>query len=406
MKRKVTFIYFDAGGGHRSAATALDTVIEQQGQPWDVTLLNLQELLDGIDPVRKITGCRAQDTYNAMLKTGRTFGTAYLLSVFHLLIRLYHRPIVAALQRHWGTTRPDMVVSLIPNFNRAIAESIRYAVPGAPFVTVLTDFADYPPHFWIERESEFLICGTDAAVRQARNLGHAPNRVIQTSGMILNPRFYEPLNLDRAAEREQLGLDPDLPTGVVLFGGYGARVMHDIVEQLDRSRLGVQLILICGRNEALATELKNMPIRMPTYVEGFTREVPFYMHLADFFIGKTGPGSISEAVAMQLPLMVECNARTLPQERYNASWVLQNGVGMVLSSFREIVPAVRRLLRPGVLAEFRDHTAAICNRAVFEIPAFLDVIFEQARENSVCRDQMPGYGAPTTAPVLGAASSL
>jgi 1,2-diacylglycerol 3-beta-galactosyltransferase len=61
-----------------------------------------------------------------------------------------------------------------------------------------------------------------------------------------------------------------------------------------------------------------MPRRIRMHVEGFTREVPRFMRLADFFIGKPGPGSISEAVAMGLPVIVECNHWTLPQERYNA----------------------------------------------------------------------------------------
>ena len=61
------------------------------------------------------------------------------------------------------------------------------------------------------------------------------------------------------------------------------------------------------------------------YVEGFTKEVPRYMQLADYFIGKPGPGSISEAVAMRLPVIVERNAWTLPQERYNADWVRETG---------------------------------------------------------------------------------
>ena len=31
------------------------------------------------------------------------------------------------------------------------------------------------------------------------------------------------------------------------------------------------------------------------HVVGFTSEIPYYMVLSDFFIGKPGPGSISEA---------------------------------------------------------------------------------------------------------------
>ena len=119
--------------------------------------------------------------------------------------------------------------------------------------------------------------------------------------MILRPHFYEPVNVDRAAERARLGLDPTRPTGLVLFGGQGSKVMLEIAERLRDT----QLILICGRNEKLAARLKALRADAPRFIEGFTQEMPYYMYLSDFFIGKPGPGSISEAVAMKLPVIVE-----------------------------------------------------------------------------------------------------
>ena len=65
-----------------------------------------------------------------------------------------------------------MVVSLVPNFNRALFESLEKASPGTPLVTILTDFADYPPHFWMEKQAQYLICGTDKAAEQARATGY------------------------------------------------------------------------------------------------------------------------------------------------------------------------------------------------------------------------------------------
>ena len=72
------------------------------------------------------------------------------------------------------------------------------------------------------------------------------------------------------------------------------------------------------------------------------------MHLSDFFIGKPGPGSISEALAMKLPVIVERNARTLPQERYNADWVLEKQVGLVVRRFRQITQRSRNFLTPPI----------------------------------------------------------
>ena len=161
--------------------------------------------------------------------------------------------------------------------------------------------------------------------------------------MVLKPKFYDPecLSIARTelvAERKRLGLEADLPTGIVLFGGHGSQVMVDIVKRLDQSGADVQLILVCGHNQKLETEIRALPTRKPKLVLGFTQNVEHYMALADFFIGKPGPGSISEALQFHLPVIVECNSKTLPQERYNAEWVAEKGFGIVVRSFREIAP--------------------------------------------------------------------
>jgi 1,2-diacylglycerol 3-beta-galactosyltransferase len=313
-----------------------------------------------------------------MLKKGWTLGSPQLTALMHVLIRLYHRQQVALLERHWRASRPGLVVSIVPNFNRAIAQSVASALPGTPFATVLTDFADYPPHFWMERESQYLICGSARAVEQARALGHPDERIFRTSGMILHPRFYEPVAVDRRAERKRLGLDPGRRTALVLFGGQGSRAMLEIARRLDTCGLGLQLILICGRNEKLRRKLSEGKSRLPRFVEGFTTEIPYYMALSDFFIGKPGPGSISEALAMKLPVIVERNAWTLPQERYNAEWVVEREMGLVVPNFRHIGAAVGELLAPRNFERFRANAGAVANRAVFEIPEILAAILAQS----------------------------
>jgi 1,2-diacylglycerol 3-beta-galactosyltransferase len=375
--KKIDFLYFDAGGGHRSAANALLQVIADQQRPWEVRLVNLQEVLDPLDVFRKLTGRRMQDLYNLMLKKGWTLGSPQLTAGMHAVLALYRPAQVRLLEKFWRETRPDLVVSLVPNFNLALGQSLRRALPGVPLVTILTDIADYPPHFWIERQEQYLICGSERAVEQARAHGHADHRVFRASGMILNPRFYKLPEIDRAAERRRLGLDPDLPTGLILFGGEGNMIMLEIVRRLETCGRRLQLIALCGHNKKLCDKLRALRTAMPLVVEGFTKEVPYFMQLSDFFIGKPGPGSISEGLKMKLPVIVECNAWTLPQERYNAQWVTKNGVGLVLKNFRGIAGAVNRLLEPEAYERYRAQAAAQENRAVFEIPDILHRILER-----------------------------
>jgi 1,2-diacylglycerol 3-beta-galactosyltransferase len=376
MKR-VEFVYFDAGGGHRSAATALKSVAEQQGRAWDVRLFNLQEELDSLDIFRKITRIRMQDIYNRMLAKGWTLGSEYMLGPMHWIIRLFHPAQVRMLTEIWRRREPSIVISVVPNFNRALFQASQKARPDTPFVTILTDFADYPPHFWLENQDHYVICGTEKAYGQALASGKSREKTFLVSGMVLRPAFYTEFQHDRAEERRKIGLDPAKPTALILFGGQGSSVMLNIVRDLQEVRRDLQLIAICGRNEGLAERIRSIPSRIPTHVVGFTSEIPYYMSLSDFFIGKPGPGSISEALAMKLPVIVQRNAWTLPQERYNADWVREKDVGLVVKDFTQVCKAVTDLLEPTRLAQCKANVATIENRAVFEILDILQAILDR-----------------------------
>ncbi len=390
--KTITLVYFNAGGGHRAAALALDEVIRQQERPWQVRLVNLTEVLDPKNSFRKLTGLAPEDLYNKRLARGWTLGLAQELKLLQAMIRLSHATLVRKLQQHWLQTEPDLVVSLIPNFNRALYESVNSTLPGVPFVTVLTDMADHPPHFWIEPgQRQHLVCGTVHAVHQARAAGYALENISLTTGMILRPSFYEhrdrPQGIDRVNACHALGLDPERPIGMVMFGGQGSMQMVSMARALG----DVQLILMCGHNQVLTDKLKKLKRAAPSAVVGFTSDVAGYMGLADFCVGKPGPGSISEALHMGLPIITCKNTSTMPQERYNADWVAQQGVGLVLSSMRELPEAVGRLLAN--LPQYQDRVRQLDNRAVYELPEIL-------------ADLMLAAAAPTGTPTGTGSSAL
>ena len=389
MMKKVHILFHDAGGGHRNAAVALQTVLAQQHRPWQVELVQFQELTARLDVLRRLTGIRIQEQYNVILQNGWTLGATALLRVLQATIRIFHRPLVRLLEEFWRKNPADLLVSVIPHFNREIYESWNDVCPGRPFVTIITDLADFPPHFWIEPiQDQYIIAGTQRAVEQAKAIGHDDAHIFATSGMILRPDFYVPDDSEPLALRTQLGLQPNLPTAIVLFGGHGSKVMLDIAERLDAAGSPVQLILICGRNEALAAKLRARKWRMPVNVIGFTKEIHKWMRAADFLIGKPGPGSIAEAMVRKLPVLIECNSWTLPQERYNAEWVHEKRVGIVLKSFKDVAEGVRQMLDPATLAEFRKNVAAQNNRAIFEIPEILAKLLGEP-SSSTAPDKTP-----------------
>jgi len=381
---QLDLIYFDAGGGHRASATALISAARQQHRSWHINLVNLRELLEPADVIRRLTGVRIEDFYNSQLKHGLTIGTGPLLRITQMLIRQLEPSIIKLLARHWQRSRTDLVVSMIPNFNHAILQGLRQADAmqrrsETPMITILTDLADCPPHFWIERQKQYLACGTDTAAEQAIAMGHAPERVFRTSGMIVRPEFYRPIEMDRKAERIRLGLAPELKTGIVMFGSYGSSQMAAIARRIEVAGSKTQLIFICGHNDKLRERIETMRLSYLFHCVSFTQEIPYYMKLADFFIGKPGPGSISEALVMGLPLIVERNAWTMVQERFNTDWIVQNGFGVVLPSFRDIGTGVATMLDREQFTRLRANVEAFDNRAVFEIPEILEALISSHR---------------------------
>lgn len=373
MKR-IELILVDAGGGHRSAADAFTEAVRREGLRWELPVTDLFHLLADLDFSRRLTGIGVNEVYNGLLRRGWTLGFTSLVAPVHSIIRRSHDAQVELLSRHWRANRPDAVISFIPHFNRALHEAIQRVMPEVPLITVLTDLADYPPNFWItERAPQYFVCGTDRARDQALGAGHPADHVFRTSGMIVGPRFYDGGAARTPADYEAIGLDPRRPTAMLMFGGQGSRAMVAIARRLAESGLDLQVIAVCGRNQRLEAAMRSAALRIPMHVTGFTREIPRLMRLSDVFIGKAGPGCISEALVMGLPVIIEHNRWTMPQERYNAEWVEECGFGISVRSLRsQVVEAITVLLDPARRRVFTERVGAFRNRAVFEIPRIVE----------------------------------
>ena len=84
-----------------------------------------------------------------------------------------------------------------------------------------------------------------------------------------------------------------------------------------------------------------------------------------------------------LPVIVVDNAWTMPQERYNADWVREQGVGVVHNSLSTLADAVRQLTAR--LDDYRANVSRIDNQALFEIPPLLSQILERSLSAAAAR---------------------
>jgi UDP-N-acetylglucosamine:LPS N-acetylglucosamine transferase len=367
----------DAGGGHRAAARALVAAAEEKGAPFRLQVENLQEILAAEDLVRRWTGLSLEAGYNLILRRRWTVLLVPLLRMMHGAIRLRRRSLVRALRRHLeARPRPAAVLSVMPNLNGVIRDAVAGAHPGVPFSVLLTDFADFPPRFWIEPGLDRVIVGTDRARAQARQIGLPEERIARVSGMVLHPRFYQ---MGGMAAHERIRREMRIEDGFVvllLFGGKGSPEMEPLSARLLDGPPAFRVIAICGDNRQLHAKLAPLEARANGRFHrvGFTDRVADFMAAADVLVTKPGPGSLAEAFQEGVPVVVVKDRHTIPQERFNTRFVEEHGLGVVVGGWEEIPGAVKSLAGdPQRLESLRAAIRALPpNRAVYEVIEILE----------------------------------
>jgi 1,2-diacylglycerol 3-beta-galactosyltransferase len=369
----VLLFTIDAGGGHRAAARALVAAAEETGAPFRFRVENFQELLLPLDVLKRTTGVSLEAAYNLILRKRLSALMVPLLRLMHAGIRVRRRALVRTLAE-WlrREPRPEAVVSVFPNFNGVLRDAVREAIPGVPLVVVLTDYADFPKHFWIEPGLDRVVVGSEEAVEQAVELGIPAERVSRVSGMVLHPRFYRAGGPEaRERVRAELALDASAIAVMLLFGGKGSPEMAPLAERILREGPETRVIAVCGDNPGLYQQLAPLAAGQASRLArfGFTDRVAELLAASDLLVTKPGPGSLAEAFHQRVPVVVTRNLHTIPQERFNTELVARRGLGVVVRSWHEIPEAVVRLARdPARREALRASLDALPpNRAVYEV---------------------------------------
>jgi 1,2-diacylglycerol 3-beta-galactosyltransferase len=374
---QVLLFTIDAGGGHRAAARALAAAAEEARAPFDLRVESFQQVLLRLDLLRRLTGLSLEDAYNLILRQHWNALMVPLLRVMHTAIRL-RRPAIERTLADWlrALPRPAAVVSVMPNFNGIMRDALAAAHPGVPLVVVLTDFADFPPRFWIEPGIDRVVVATDEAERQAREIGLAPAALRRVSGMVLHPRFYRSASArSRDEVRAELGLPAGDFTVLLLFGGKGSPEMEPLAARLLALEPALRVIAVCGENPRLHERLAPIEAgaggRLLRF--GFTDRIAELLAASDLLVTKPGPGSLAEAFHQRVPVVVTRNVHTIPQERFNTDFVRERGLGLVVRHWREIPGEVARLHADAAVREaIRRRLGALPeNRAVYEV---LDIV--------------------------------
>ena len=323
MKR-VCILYLTAGIGHKKVAYSIYHKINS-----DPSLS--VEIKDALQFGPGFIKTLYSATYLFMIKRA-TFLWSFLyyfldLKIVHMLLyplRIFLNWLTAhGLIDYLKTTKPDMVISthFLP------ADVIQFAGLKKKNKLLLANvMTDYKAHaFWVNAECDLYFVADEFAKKDLVDKWGIDGKKIYTSGIPVENKFYH--KLDKALVRDKFGIDRDGTVALFVGGGYGIGPIVDILRDVESSALNVTFIVVCGKNRQLIEKVRKFKneSKLKIIEFEFVDNIDELMAAADFYIGKSGGITVTEAINKNLPLLV---INPIPgQETRNAEWLVSKKIG-------------------------------------------------------------------------------
>ncbi len=347
----ILFLFSDTGGGHRSAAEA---IIEALNLAFgdQVTVEMVDIFRDYAPPPFDL----APEAYPVLSRVPEVWRWGYRLSdgrrrtrfVFSAIWPYVRRSAERLLIEH----PCDLVVSVHPLFNDPISRAARKF--GRPYITVVTDLVSTHTA-WYCGSPDLIIVPTVAARERGVAVG-VPEERMRVIGLPVAERFNR---IDESPEaiRVRLGWPPDMPLILLVGGGEGMGPLEAVAMAINDANLQAGLVVVCGRNQVLQQRLEQVAWKSPTFVYGFVREMHNFMRAVDILITKAGPGTISEAFIVGLPIILY--SRMPGQEDGNVEYVVREQAGVWAPEPEQVVMTLNTWLQQ---PEERQRVAANSRR--------------------------------------------
>ncbi|MCS7061692.1 MAG: glycosyltransferase [Anaerolineae bacterium] len=336
MAKRIVFLYGDTGGGHRSTAQAVEQALElSRPNCYQMALVNgtlwLPFPFNQSEKSYPVVVNRARFLHALVFHGLNRRLMVHLMRTW--LISLGWRKAIDMVQRYPA----DVYVSCHPLFSQLLPPLMRRLKSPAKVVHIVTDLASGPAaHFAADLDA--CLVPTPQAHRQALHYGVPADRIALTGQPVWpNSRHRMAKGI---AVRAALGLRLDQPVALLIGGADGMGTLSPTARAIVHSDLPVQLIVVCGRNEKLRSELEAWRANTPSRADGlrtqgFVDNIPELMGASDILISKAGTLTLCEGLLAGLPILIY---DAIPgQEDGNVEYVTQGGAGVFCPSPRAVV---------------------------------------------------------------------
>lgn len=338
---RVLIFTASTGGGHKKASAALESYIKSRDSEAVV------KTVDALKAVGKAFDKLISGGYVFLAKHApRVYGKMYrhsdkdtkLNSLVDNVTGVASKKLFPMIDEF----KPDVIVTTHP-----FAAEMVSAIKGkhelsVPLISIVTDFA--PHKTYIQPNVDFLVVSSNEMKYQLENLGIKSDS-IRTLGIPVDPVFYK--KQDKNALLEEMDLERDVPTILMMAGSFGVSDVFDIYEGILNISEKFQLIIITGNNKKLYSEFEQRIEKLGdggkrTKLNFFVNDVYRYMHASDLLITKPGGLTVTEALASCLPMAI---FKAYPgQEADNEDYLIRNNMAIQLPKGKKCAPVLERLI--------------------------------------------------------------
>jgi len=338
MSKRILIVSVKAGAGHVKAADALEEAFKNNK---NCVVKNVELLEYAKTFVKYFYGKAVVDVAkNSPEIYGYFYKNYNLLKEFikpkFLIDNLYLQSFLEMVDDF----KPDVIICTHYFPADILAYYRKQANKNYKITLIITDYEHHPA--WLIKDID-LYCVAHEEIKKNLIYTNIPENQILVFGIPIGLQFSKPLN--KEVLKRKYGLDNDELTLLISAGSFGISPVSEIIQKLSDIKKHFQMIVICGHSQdqfLKLNKLKQKELRIKK-VFGFVNNMEELMAVSDLLITKPGGITVSESLAMALPMLL---IKPIPgQEEANADYLLEHGVGQKAYNLDSLIYKTENLIQ-------------------------------------------------------------
>ncbi len=338
-KLRVLLMYITRVSGHRQATVAIQHALEELDPTIETPSVN------GFGYTYPILEQIIHKTYMSVIKrTPKVWDYLYdnpkVFKKSQSLKNFLHKTSHKKLEKLFDQYKPDIIVCTQAFPCGMVADYKKANNLNVKIIGVLTDFA--PHSYWINEGVDYYVVPSEDARERFISKGMNP-AAIKVYGIPIRPCFAT--HPEKKQLGIKLGLNPNLPTILVMGGGQGLGPIKSIVKSLIKMEVHCQIVVLAGMNKKIIKKLNKLSKKTDKkiLIYEFVSNVDEFMELSSLIITKPGGMTTAESLAKNLPMVI---VNPIPgQEMRNTDFLIHKGIAVRIDSTNDIGEEVEILLK-------------------------------------------------------------